>query len=165
MKAVIVILAILAGITASQARIITVDDDGPADFSTIQTAIDDANDGDKVIVADGHYSGPGNQEISFLGKAITVRSENGAKDCIVDGEDVKRCFIFENGEDANALLDGFTITRGKSTWGGGIGLYFSSPTIANCVITGNKAYESVSCDPLSGICIYSGGTGGGSPRR
>lgn len=36
-----------------EARIITVDDDAPADFNNIQAAIDDANDGDVVIVAEG----------------------------------------------------------------------------------------------------------------
>jgi hypothetical protein len=32
------------------ARVIQVDDDAPADFATIQAAIDDANDGDTVII-------------------------------------------------------------------------------------------------------------------
>jgi len=36
-----------------RARVITVDDDGPADFSNIQAAIDDANDGDLIVVAEG----------------------------------------------------------------------------------------------------------------
>ncbi len=39
------------------ARIITVDDDGPADFDNIQAAINDANNGDTIIVADGTYTG------------------------------------------------------------------------------------------------------------
>ena len=63
--------------TAVAVRIIYVDDDGPADFNSIQAAINDSNDGDTVIVADGTYTGPGNRDIDFLGKAITVRSENG----------------------------------------------------------------------------------------
>jgi len=64
--------------------IIYVDDDGPADFNNIQAAIDDSNDGDTIIVADGTYTGGGNREISFRGKAITVRSENGPENCIID---------------------------------------------------------------------------------
>ena len=36
------------------AKTITVDDDGPADFNTIQAAIDDANEEDTVLVSDGN---------------------------------------------------------------------------------------------------------------
>jgi hypothetical protein len=123
------------------ARIITVDDDGPADFNTIQAAIDDSNDADTVLVADGTYWGPGNRGIDFLGKAITVRSENGPKNCIVDCWWQDRGFIFQSGEDPNSVLDGFTITRGESEvgYGGGIRLTISGPTIMNCVITNNIA--------------------------
>jgi pectin methylesterase-like acyl-CoA thioesterase len=59
-----------------QARIITVDDDGPADFSNIQAAISDSNDDDTIIVAPGTYTGTGNRNIDFTGKAITVRSSD-----------------------------------------------------------------------------------------
>ena len=61
------------------ARVICVDDDGVADFSTIQEAIDAAVDGDAVLVAPGTYTGDGNRDIDFKGKAITVRSENGPR--------------------------------------------------------------------------------------
>ena len=59
----------------------------PADQPTIQAGIDAAVDGDTVLVADGTYTGEGNQDIDFKGKAITVQSENGAENCIIDCED------------------------------------------------------------------------------
>ena len=90
----------------------------PADFATIQAAIDTAKPGDTVIVAAGTYSGPGNVDISFLGKTITVRSASGPADCIIDcnatPEDPFRGFVFQSGESRDALLEGFTIMNGAT---------------------------------------------------
>ena len=49
MKDLTFLFACLLLSSVSQARIITVDNDGPADFHTIQAAMDDANDGDTVL--------------------------------------------------------------------------------------------------------------------
>ena len=60
------ILAFICLLTVvCQARIITVDDDGPADFNNIQAAINDANDYDTIIVVDGIYTGTGSFEPSI----------------------------------------------------------------------------------------------------
>ncbi|GAG11887.1 unnamed protein product, partial [marine sediment metagenome] len=53
----------------------------PSEYSTIQAAIDDANDGDTILVADGNYTGPGNRDIEFNGKSITLKSKNGPQNC------------------------------------------------------------------------------------
>jgi hypothetical protein len=144
MRTLIAILGVLAGVAASQARIITVDDDGPADFSNIQAAINDANDGDTVEIQPGTYTGEGNRDISFSGKAVTLRSKNGPENCIIDcqGSEAQphRGFLFYNGEDSNSILDGFTITNGYDpVSGGGIVCSSVSPTIRNCIITNNRA--------------------------
>jgi len=113
----------------------------PAQYDVIQAAVDDANDGDTIIVADGIYFGDGNYEIYPSGKSITVRSENGPNDCIIDCNSLGRAFIFQNAEDANTIIDGFTITNGYSSeaqYGGAIFCYGSSPVIKNCVITNNE---------------------------
>jgi parallel beta-helix repeat protein len=111
----------------------------PSQYPTIQSAIDAAVDGDTVIVAPGTYTGPGNWDIDFLGKAITVRSENGPENCVIDCQSSGRGFRFHNNEDANSILDGFTITNGSGcTIGGGILCSSSGPTITNCIITGNS---------------------------
>jgi hypothetical protein len=112
----------------------------PADHATIQEAIFAAVDGDTIWVADGTYSGPGNLEIDFLGKAITLKSENGPAGCIIDCRGEGRAFYFNSGETAGSVLDGFTITNGgNNDYGGGIRCMGSSPTIRNCIFLKNSA--------------------------
>jgi len=129
-----------------QARIITVADDETADFNNIQAAINDANDGDTILVADGMYTGEGNRDIDFGGRAITVRSENGPNNCIIDCEgtysDNHRGFYFHRGEDTNSVLNGITIINGYISsdyiGGGAILCEYSGPTVTNCIITENS---------------------------
>ena len=147
------------GCTAASGRTIYVDNYGTGDFNNIQAAINDANNGDTIIVADGIYTGDGNRDIDFNGKAITVGSANGPENCIIDcngtSYEPHRGFRFVSGEDANSGIIGFTITNGyapliwvpyccpfgwEPAWpGGGIFCHRSSPTITNCTITGNQA--------------------------
>ncbi len=117
----------------------------PGDSATIQAAINGCNPGDTVLVAEGTYTGDGNWDISFGGKAITVASENGPELTIVDCEytDLHRGFVFENNEDSLAVLDGFTIRHNgvqPGFFGGGILCEGVSPTIKNCILTECNAY-------------------------
>jgi hypothetical protein len=163
------------------ARTITVDDDAPADFNNIQAAIDDANDGDTVIVADGKYTGPGNRDIDFKGKAITVRSTDPNDSQVVaatiidgggDSFDLHHGFIFESGESRDTVLAGLTITNFYARpepvqgdiglLGGGIFCRGSSPTIACCVVTGNSSWDMRSPIWDAGGGIYCDGNS--SPR-
>jgi hypothetical protein len=123
---------------AAEGAVITVKADGSGDYPTIQSAIDDANDGDEIVCGDGIYTGDGNRDIDYLGKAITVRSENGPENCIIDCMDSGCGFYFHSGEDFNSILDGLTITNGWTSVDGGITCEQSSPTIKNCIITRNK---------------------------
>jgi len=146
MRRFVVILASLAAFHVCNARIITVDDDSPAYFNNIQAAIDYANDGDTIRVLNGTYTGDGNRDISFRGKAVTVRSLNGPENCIIDcqGSEAEphRGFLFHNWEDSNSVLDGFTIRNGYDpVCGGGILCGSGSPTIQNCIITNNRARD------------------------
>jgi len=131
-------------------------------FATIQKGVDTAKSGDTIIVEPGVYTGDGDRDIDFLGKAITVKSENGPETCIIDcngtEDEPHRGFYFHRGEDANSILDGFTIVRGYAPVeiieivsprgepisievddGGAIFIHKSNPTIKNCILSRNKA--------------------------
>jgi hypothetical protein len=103
----------------------------PADYQLIQTAIDAAANGDTVLVADGTYKGSGNTDLRFRGKAITLISENGPQNCIIDceGDRIFGMWIF----DENVVVSGFTITNSHFT-AIQISAWNESPTIDNCVI-------------------------------
>ena len=163
MKKLIFALACMFLAIPCQARIITVDDDGPADFNNIQAAINDANDGDIIEVQIGTYTGPGNRDIDFGGRAIILRSENGPQNCIIDcqGSDyaINRGFYFHNAEDTNSVVDGFTIINGYVyDYGGGIYCNGASPIIINCALTNNKAVGIPGWDwGMPGEDAYGGG--------
>ena len=144
-------------------KTIYVDDDGPADFNNIQAGIDASVDGDTVLVAPGTYTGEGNRDIDFKGKAITVKSEEGPQTCIIDCQGSKdeqhRGFYFHNSEDSNSIVEGFTITKGFVDTGGGIYCYESSPTIRDCTIKTNSVFRDRRGGDGGGIyCGYSNAT-------
>jgi hypothetical protein len=117
---------------------ITVDGSGGGDYLTIQEGIDAAVNSDTVMVAPGTYSGFGNRDIDFGGKEIVVMSSDGPELTIVDAEGAGRGFLFQNDETEFSVLDGLTVRNGSTTGnGGGIYVYMASPTITNCIISGN----------------------------
>jgi len=127
--------------------------------TTIQAAIDAAGDGDVIELARGTYSGPGNHDIDFRGKAIRVQGVAGAaRDTIIDcggsaasADGSYRGFYFHLSEGADSVLSDVTIRGGRvfgsqvppdplrspspmNPIGGGIYCEGSSPTIVNCII-------------------------------
>lgn len=104
-------------------------------YILIQAAIDASSSGDTILVHDGTYV----ENIDYKGKAVTVRSASGPSATIIDGDDDGTVVTFKSGEGAGSVLDGFTLTNGNGNMGGGIYCTNSSPTIKNCVVTGNEA--------------------------
>ena len=110
----------------------------PGDQPTIQAGIDAAEDGDIVLVADDTYTGDGNKNLDFGGRAITVKSENGPENCIIDCENDGRGFYFHNNEGEDSVVSGLTIINGSSGYlwnGNAIYNSSSSPTITNCTFS------------------------------
>lgn len=118
----------------------------PSQFPTIQSAINAAVDGDEVIIADGVHTGPGNRDIRFLGKAITVRSASGdAALCVIDCEHAAPGVRFDGGENQNTILMRITILRAL----GGITIMAAEPTILGCrIIQSQGAGVTVAGDSL-----------------
>jgi len=114
----------------------------PDNYATIQEAIDASVHGDEIIVRSGAYV----ENIDFRGKAISVKSEQGASVTTIDGNQSGSVVVFQNGEANDTVLDGFTITNGDGhgfyPQGGGIHCAQSSPTITNNTLTKNTAYYS-----------------------
>jgi hypothetical protein len=126
-------------------------------FDTIKEGIDFAGPHDTVQVANGTYTGTGNKNLDFKGKAITVQSKHGPEDCIIDCKNAGRGFHFHNGEGQDAVVSGFTITNGYGYDGGAIRCTdSSSPSIINCIILGNESTDdggAVYCHTASPIFI------------
>ncbi len=118
-----------------------------APYATIQKAIDVAAAGDVVEVLAGTYSGTGNRQINLKGKAITVRSAEGAFRTTLDlGR--QQAFVATTGESLNTVVDGFTITNGYVSHGqdwAGKGIVEAKNaglTIRNCIFRGNETAVS-----------------------
>ncbi len=111
----------------------------PDTFPSVQAALNGSVTGDIIIVRDGVYSGVDNRNLDFDGKALTLRSEHGPARCVIDCEGGGRAFIFNSGETSASVVDGFRIRNGY-VFGGGAAVYCynSSPTISNCVFSGNS---------------------------
>ncbi|HPQ39855.1 MAG TPA: S8 family serine peptidase, partial [bacterium] len=138
----------------------------PSQYSTIQAAVNAAQNGFTIIVADGIYTGSGNFDINPDGKNITIVSENGPGNCILDGENVndRRAFRINHDETRDTIIRGLTIRNMQRFGSYGAAFYITgaAPTIADCIFTGNSAgnggafYINDGADPLITGCVFDG---------
>jgi hypothetical protein len=109
-------------------KTITVDDDGPATYKTIQAALDNSWRGDVIVVKRGTYR----EQITFNGRAVTVRSEDPDDPGVVQATVITgasgAAVTFDFNEGDGSVLEGFTVT------GRGIQCLGTSPTISKNVI-------------------------------
>ncbi len=129
----------------------------------IQKAIDDANDGDEIVVGPGTYY----EAIDFKGKAVRLYSIAGPNDTSIDGTGNLHVVQCVSGEDANTILEGFTVTggnangAGESGYGGGMYNKGSSPSVTNCIFRASKAafgggMFNKGSSPIITNCTFSG---------
>ena len=157
-------IALLVGLISvpATAAVINV----PGDQPTIQLAINAANPGDEVIVAEGEYF----ENINFFGKAITVRSTDPNDPTVViktiiNGGGSGTVVTCTNNEGSDTVLSGFIITNGNTPFdGGGMLNSLSTPTVMNCSFIGNTALQigggmaNFSSNPTLTNCSFIGNT-------
>jgi hypothetical protein len=113
--------------------------DGSAEhpFGDIQTAIDLAADGDKIVVAPGHYLSADTwkyAELSFEGKSIRLVSSAPTDFSVVEQTVLCGVVVLDGVEDANCLLQGFKIQNYDC---GGILGNGTQATVSHCILSGN----------------------------
>ncbi|HKZ94702.1 MAG TPA: NosD domain-containing protein [Candidatus Bathyarchaeia archaeon] len=86
-----------------------VDDDGPADFSKIQEAINAANTGDAIFVYNGTY-----YENVVVNKTVSLIGEN-VGGAIIDGGGIGTVVTVQT---SNVSINGFTIRNSGAEWQG-----------------------------------------------
>lgn len=142
-------------------------------FSTIQQAVDAAQDGDVVTIQPGLYTGPGNWDTDMRGKAITLTSSDPNDEWVVTRTIIKGhpdapAITCGNNETNDCLLTGLTITGAQAgvfcqrtsptlqgcrlveNLGAGIEIFKrGKPHIDNCLIAGNR-HAGVYVNPGSG---------------
>jgi hypothetical protein len=89
-------------------------------FATIQHGIDVTSNNDTVVVLEGRYTGAGNRNLNFFGKAITVRSRDPndnliMRSTIIDAEGQGVVVRFINDESSYSVFEGFTLFPGDTS--------------------------------------------------
>lgn len=125
-------------------------EDGSAEhpFDAIQEAVDLASDGDEVVVEPGTYTGEGNRDIDFLGKAITVRGTDPADPDVVAGtvidcqgtdQDGHRAFHLHSGEGLDSVISGLTMRNGYQHDGGAVRCWGAGIRVNKCRFLDNTS--------------------------
>ena len=79
----------------------------PGDVETFQAALDRAEAGDTILVADGEYAGDANTQL-IVDLPLVIMSENGPDDCVINCADNNANFALEL--QATVEVRGFTVT-------------------------------------------------------
>ncbi len=114
-------------------RTITVDDSGGANYTRIHDAIDNASDGDTILV----YSGTYYENVNVTKQLIMKGIDTGSGNPVVDGGGNARAITISAD---GVMLEGFKAMNAPYLYGSGTGIYVQSNnnTIKNNIVSNNN---------------------------
>lgn len=105
-----------------------------APFQSLGDALAASLAGDTIVVRDGLYSGTANRQLALNGRSITIRSEHGPANCVIEAQG--QGFVFSATSGEQARIQGFTIRGARRA------LWIEDPTppypsveLVDCVVT------------------------------
>jgi hypothetical protein len=107
----------------------------PGQYPSIQDALNAVQDGDTVNVHPGEYR----ENLSFPACNCVLTSDTDPDETIIHGDLQGSVITFKHSNDPATVVEGFTITGGSFSDGGGIYCSNSSPTIRENIIMSNSA--------------------------
>jgi hypothetical protein len=130
-------------------------EDGTADhpFDRIQEAIQSARTGATILVGAGTYR----ENLDLLGKNVRLigadpNAPAGTPYSVIEAAGNGPTIRFGNQEGPDCALTGFVVTQGQGPAGAALCCTGSSPTIAHCLIVGNRISEP---DGAAVYCVNS----------
>lgn len=104
-------------------------------YTTIQSAIDAAADGDTILVDPGTYY----ENIDYNGKNLTLTGRAECSKPIIDGGGTAPAVTLDGTEGQGTSIRGFVITNGYGTYGGGVAANGANIQIEKCDFVSNSA--------------------------
>ena len=117
----------------------------PTDWTTPAVAVASAPSGAVVCVEPGAWIGP----FAYGGAAVHLLGVAGPPATVLDAWNAATTVTFAGGEGPDSILQGFTVTGGVGSNGGGIFVSGASPTLLDLVVTGNYATGGG-----GGLCLF-----------
>ncbi|RPJ41109.1 MAG: hypothetical protein EHM19_12565, partial [Candidatus Latescibacterota bacterium] len=152
MRVLAVFLVFVAASFESRASVLDVSPDGSGAYPDLRQALQAAQSGDTIRLADGVFTGPGNRNL-IVGGVLTISSAGGvAASCALDLEAGGRGFLIYSLPGTLIRIEGITLRGGEPRslpedqlpgYGGGLALKPLSPGgflhVENCVFEENAA--------------------------
>jgi len=125
----------------------------PSEQPTIQAGVDEAAEGDTVLIAPGTYTGEGNWNIDIATAGIVVGSEAGAAATVIDCQGQGPAVTVSAMGDTSTIIYGLTFTGGVGNYQHAGAVYLLRPaTLRGCVFEGNQGQNG------GAVKLWNGGT-------
>lgn len=152
MRLLAVLLVFVAAAFDATASVLDVSPDGSGAYPDLQQALQAAQSGDTIRLADGLFTGPGNRNL-IVGGILTISSASGdAASCALDLQGEGRGFLVYSLPGTLIRIEGITLRDGEPRslpedqlpgYGGGLAVKPLSPGgflhVENCVFEENAA--------------------------